>query len=512
MKRDRSPLVDTLDLASLDRLITELVEAGFEPVPGAGAKWRGPIHPALQKWTDATQMEILIQDGWPVRHPRVYVQGLQLEHVNQEGEVCLWQDDDATMDWITLPGITGRIDAWCNAARSGFREVDHALDAHLYFRGASIGLAIIDIDEFRRNGVFRDGDFESIYAVRAEGAVRLTTRQLAGNVLKGRWYYRGQDLTQPRDVQSFRSALTKAQQRHFDHGMKQFMERKGGVLDVLVLMWEASWGLNLLVLMPRLVSDGKIELLSIEAARTDIATLRQRSGPDATSLLQKKVALFGAGAVGSHVALSLAGAGLGSMTVVDGDRLRPGNVVRHALGHSLVGWNKADGVKQELVTRSPWTSVRVRDTNAWGPKEIADLCESNDLVIDATGNAAFSIMISQVAESRNWPLVSVSLYRAGRIGRVRRQWRDVPAIYRRAELSSYPLIPPGDENDVFLEAGCSAPVNLAPPYAVVSAAALACQVSVDTLLNRAELGDEIIDVYRPLPEGGFERFTRRLVA
>ncbi len=205
MKPDRSQLVDTLDQASLDQLITELVEAGFEPVPGSGAKWRGPIHPALQRATDATQMEILIQDGWPVRHPRVYVHGLQLEHVNQEGEVCLWQDDDPTMDWLRLAGINQRIEAWCDAARSGFREVDHALDAHLYFRNAGIGLAILDTDEFRRNGVLRDGDFESIYASRADGALRLTTRQLAGDVVKGRWYYRDRDVTQPRDVQSFRS-------------------------------------------------------------------------------------------------------------------------------------------------------------------------------------------------------------------------------------------------------------------------------------------------------------------
>ncbi len=512
MKQDRSQLVDTLDRASLDQLITELVEAGFEPVPGSGAKWRGPIHPVLKKWTDATEMEIMIQDGWPVRHPRVYVQGLQLEHVNQEGEVCLWQDDDPTMDWVTLAGMNQRIDAWCDAARSGFREVGQALDAHLYFRSAGIGLAVLDIDEFRRDGAFRDGDFESIYGSRADGALRLTTRQLAGDVVKGRWYYRARDVTQPRDVQSFRSALTGAQQRHFDHGMTLFMEGKRGALDVLALIWETTYGTNVLVLIPRLGSNGTIELFSVEAARTDIATLRQRSGPDAASLLQKKVVLFGAGAVGSHVALSLAGAGLGSITVVDGDRLRPGNVVRHALGHSLVGRNKADAVKQELASRSPWTDVRVRDTYAWGPQEITGLCESNDLVIDATGNAAFSIVISEVAESRKWPLVSVGLYRGGRVGRVRRQWRDVPAIYRRAELDSYPLIPPGDEGDVFLETGCSAPVNLAPPYAVLSAAALACQVSVDTMLGRAELSDEIIDVYRPLSESGFERFTRRLVA
>src|SRR5262249_14524247 len=156
---------------------------------------------------------------------------------------------------------------------------------------------------------------------------------------------------------------------------------------------------------------------------------------------------LGAGAIGSHVALGLSGAGLGSLTLVDGDLLRPGNVVRHAAGHSLVGQNKADAVRQELATRSPWTTARAHESDNWSPQEILNLCQSNNLVIDATGNAAFSILISQVAERHDCPLVTVSLYRAGRVARVRRQWHGTPAIYRRAELDVYPLIPPGIEDE-----------------------------------------------------------------
>lgn len=512
MRRDRSRTVDSLDLGSLERFTTELVEAGFEPLPVDESRWRGPIHAAFRRWTDATVMELLIQDGWPVRHPRIYVQGLQLEHVNQDGEVCLWRDDDPTMDWVTLPGIHRRIEEWCSTASSGFREADRALDAHLYFRSAGAGLALIDLDEFRRGGAFRDGDFEAIYGTRDNEALRLTTRQVAGDVLKGRWYYRSTDVGHPRDAASFRAALTPAQQRHFDHGIELLTEGKRGGADVLVLIWETAYGTNVLVVTPRFGSNGHVELLSVEAARNDIAILKRRSGPDAEVLLRKKVALFGAGAIGSHVAECLAGAGLGQLTIVDGDRLRPGNVVRHAAGHELVGRNKAEAVRHKLASRSPWTNVHVKSSYAWGPREILDLCESSDIVVDATGNAAFSILISQIAESQGWPLVSVSLYRGGAVARVRRQWRDAPAIHRRPGLDLYPVIPPGNGDDAFIEAGCSAPVNLAPPHAVMSAAALASQVCVDALCGRAELSDEIVDVYRSLPQDGFERFTRRLVA
>jgi len=512
MKQDRSHVIDTLDPGSLDGFITALVEAGFEPSPGEGARWRGPIHPAFKKLTQATEMEILIQDGWPARHPRVHVQGLQIEHVNQEGEVCLWRDDDPTMEWATLPGLLKRIEEWCDRARSGFRSEDRGLDAHLYLQRVSSGLAIINLDEFRSGGALNDGAFEAIYGTLENGALRLTTRQIAGDVLKGRWYYRSKDVGHPRDLQSFRSALTSAQQRHFYNGIPLFTERKRGAADLLVLIWETGYGTNVLVVMPKGRPGGGIELLSIEAARSDLETLHSRSGLDAELLSKKGAVLFGAGAIGSHVALCLAGAGLGKLTLVDGDRLRPGNVVRHALGRRFVGENKARAMKEELTSRSPWTRVQAEDSHVWSPRQIAGLCDSMDVVIDASGNAAFSILISQTAERQKWPLVSVALYRGGTVARVRRQWRSVPAIYRRASLDSYPLIPPGDGEESFLETGCSAPVNLAAPQAVMSAAALASQVSIDALCERAELSDEIVDVYRSLPQVGFERFTRRLVA
>lgn len=512
MKHDRSHVIDTLDPASLDGFTTALVEAGFEPLPGDGARWRGPIHPAFKKLTQSTEMEILIQDGWPVRHPRVYVRGLQIEHVNQEGEVCLWRDDDPTMEWATLSGILTRIEEWCDAASSGFRNEDRALDAHLYFERVSSGLAIINLDEFRSGGAMRDGDFEAIYGTLKNGALHLTTRQIAGDVMKGRWYYRSKDVGHPRDLQSLRSSLTSAQQRHFDNGIHLATEGKKGAADVLVLIWETDYGTNVLLVVPKRRPDGGIEWLSIEAARSDLETLSSRSGSDAELLLQKNAVLFGAGAIGSHLALCLAGAGLGNLTLVDGDRLRPGNVVRHALGRPFVGENKARALKEELTSRLPWTRVQVKDSDVWSPREIAGLCNSMDVVIDATGNAAFAILISQAAERQKWPLVSVALYRGGTVARVRRQWRGVPAIYRRANLDSYPVIPSGNGEEWFTETGCSAPVNLAPPQAVMSAAALASQVSIDALCERAELSDEIIDVYRSLPQVGFERFTRRLVA
>jgi hypothetical protein len=62
------------------------------------------------------------------------------------------------------------------------------------------------------------------------------------------------------------------------------------------------------------------------------------------------------------------------------------------------------------------------------------------------------------------------------------------------------VIPPDPaENDISLaQIGCSAPVNNAPPASVMACSALLVQGSIDATLERFELPDEIVDVYRPL--------------
>jgi tRNA A37 threonylcarbamoyladenosine dehydratase len=63
--------------------------------------------------------------------------------------------------------------------------------------------------------------------------------------------------------------------------------------------------------------------------------LALRAGPDRNTLAGKRVVVFGVGAIGSHAALTVAKAGTGTMTLVDADVLRPGDVVRHAAGTCL---------------------------------------------------------------------------------------------------------------------------------------------------------------------------------
>lgn len=79
--------------------------------------------------------------------------------------------------------------------------------------------------------------------------------------------------------------------------------------------------------------------------------------PAAAALRDKKVLLIGCGAIGSFVALELARAGVGRLTLLDKDILEPGNSVRWPLGRSHWGLSKAAALQSHINSEYPWTPV-----------------------------------------------------------------------------------------------------------------------------------------------------------
>ena len=174
-----------------------------------------------------------------------------------------------------------------------------------------------------------------------------------------------------------------------------------------------------------------------------------------------------------------------------------------------------NGVEAAIRNHAPWTKVEsiAPPANPYGSQEIAQLVENADVVIDATGNDAFVHPVARVAEELGKPLVSGALFRGGFIGRVQRKAQDADApIIGRPDSPRYPIVPPGEPAVDLAEPdlGCSAPVNNAPPASVLACASLIAQAAIDALTERFELEDEVIDVYRPLPETPFDRVGRYL--
>lgn len=148
----------------------------------------------------------------------------------------------------------------------------------------------------------------------------------------------------------------------------------------------------------------------------DQAEARSGRTPEA---LACRVAIVGAGSVGSKIAEIILRSGISRLTIVDGDVMLPGNTERHALDWRDVGFRKVHGLKRHLLHIVPGADIAVVDENLnWQrsarthAKQVTAIAEC-DLIIDATGDAATSLFLGAVAAANKRPFVSVEVYEGG---------------------------------------------------------------------------------------------------
>lgn len=508
MKRGRLPELRTLCPGLLDQFTTDLIRSGFEVVPGTSSRdWEGPAPESLRGHPGGVdRMTIRLRDGWPFLHPHVVLAGANLTHMNGDGVLCLWTEDDNSRSWLSLSGICERIDSFCSARPDGeAAEGDQVRDAFLAFSPNTAGVALLNhADLF--GGPLADGSRGSLHGL-SSSATCIEIRKGRGRPkhLHGEWYYRESIPLPPRNIEEFARSLTSAQRRSFESGLAKEKAGHRRGLRIALLAWPRANGHDVQVL--RMSSEGN--MTSISPAFRDESIRRMRAGPDVKPLGKVEVALFGCGAVGSHLGLVLAKCGLGHLRLFDGGILRPGNVVRHALSTRSVGRSKVEGLAFEVRQAAPWTECEVLPGNVHDARMLAEIARGADLMVDTTGSAAFLDLIATVADRYAVPLVSAALFRGGSIGRVRRQvpGHDIPIHDRSPGLGFVP-IPPGPEPPSLVETGCSAPVNNASPASVLAVASLACQVVVDCVSERRAFSSEVVDVYQPLDTEPFDAIAR----
>jgi adenylyltransferase/sulfurtransferase len=136
--------------------------------------------------------------------------------------------------------------------------------------------------------------------------------------------------------------------------------------------------------------------------------LPQVGGVGQRKLKEAKVAVIGAGGIGSAVIPALAGAGIGSLTIIDDDVVELGNLHRQPLFRERdAGYSKADLALQfvhrlnRFVKAQP-VQARIASNNA------DELLGGHDLVIDGSDNFATRLAVSDACVALGIPLVSAA--------------------------------------------------------------------------------------------------------
>ncbi|RAH39970.1 HesA/MoeB/ThiF family protein [Aspergillus brunneoviolaceus CBS 621.78] len=128
-------------------------------------------------------------------------------------------------------------------------------------------------------------------------------------------------------------------------------------------------------------------------------------------LRSAKVLIVGAGGLGCPAAMYLAGAGVGTLGLVDGDTVESSNLHRQVLHRSRnVGKMKVDSAIKYLQELNPHPTYIAHRAHL-APDAAADIFKDYDIVLDCTDNPATRYLISDTAVLLGKPLVSASALR-----------------------------------------------------------------------------------------------------
>ncbi|OWU83350.1 molybdopterin biosynthesis protein [Oceanicola sp. 22II-s10i] len=194
----------------------------------------------------------------------------------------------------------------------------------------------------------------------------------------------------------------------------------GGIAGWLMLLGLAAivvayrWGLGLLKARaqgaepPEPVAQGPFTETELERYARHIV-LRELGGPGQRKLKDAKVLVIGAGGLGSPALLYLGAAGVGTLGIIDGDRVDNANLQRQVIHmDDAIQQPKVFSAEETLNAQNPRTHVRPyhRDLT----EDIAaELFAEYDLILDGTDNFETRYLANRTAVALGKPLISGAL-------------------------------------------------------------------------------------------------------
>ncbi|WP_448658844.1 HesA/MoeB/ThiF family protein [Sphingomonas sp. CJ99] len=158
--------------------------------------------------------------------------------------------------------------------------------------------------------------------------------------------------------------------------------------------------------------------------------LKEIGGAGQAALKAARVLVVGAGGIGSPVIQYLAAAGVGTLTIVDDDRVELSNLQRQTIfGDADIGRAKVDAAMAAVQRINPHIEVQGRQHRLDGGN-IDDYVPGMDVVIDGTDNFATRLLVADACLRHRVPLVSAAVGQFdGQLG-VFRGWEADKPCYR----------------------------------------------------------------------------------
>lgn len=147
--------------------------------------------------------------------------------------------------------------------------------------------------------------------------------------------------------------------------------------------------------------------------------LREIGGLGQAKLRKARILSIGAGGLGSPLLLYLAAAGVGTLGIVDDDRVSLSNLQRQILfATRSIGKLKTEIAKQKLSDLNDGVAIQVINER-FVPENALSICSDYDLVCDGSDNFDTRYLVNQTCTELGIPLI------AGAIG----QWDGQLSVY-----------------------------------------------------------------------------------
>lgn len=142
----------------------------------------------------------------------------------------------------------------------------------------------------------------------------------------------------------------------------------------------------------------KIEVA--ETKRCDYFFLNEQIGND-TSIMNKKVAIIGAGSLGSYVATELVKSGIKNLTLYDGDKLEEVNVMRHRAELLWSHSSKVVAMKAKLELVHPEIIISAKNESLTGEILKRDMYDF-DMIIFTVGSSDVQLVANAIFKKNNY--------------------------------------------------------------------------------------------------------------
>jgi len=126
-------------------------------------------------------------------------------------------------------------------------------------------------------------------------------------------------------------------------------------------------------------------------------------------LLKAKVAVIGAGGLGSPAIMYLAAAGVGMLTIVDFDTVEKSNLQRQVIHAARMCWNKAESAKEFVEALNPDVEVEAIKEQI-EPENVVKIIKNQDVVVSCPDNFRTRFILNDACRILGIPMIHGAIY------------------------------------------------------------------------------------------------------